>query len=175
MTVTDIRKDPRSRTMTLDAEFHASPERVWQLWGDPRQLERWWGPPTYPATVDTHDLRPGGQVEYHMTGPEGDQPRGYWNVEVVEPPYRLVFHDGFANEDGTPNTELPMTILQVTIQDIGGGKTRMSIESGFPTVEAMEQLVAMGMEEGLSQAVGQIDAILAEDSTRPPGSQVGTT
>ena len=66
MTVTDIRKDSKSRTMTLDAEFHASPERVWQLWSDPRQLERWWGPPTYPATVATHDLCPGGHVQYHM-------------------------------------------------------------------------------------------------------------
>ncbi len=49
---------PSARTMTLEAEFDASPERVWQLWADPRQLERWWGPPTYPATVTTHDLRP---------------------------------------------------------------------------------------------------------------------
>ena len=162
MTVTDIRKDAQSRTMTLDAEFAASPERVWQLWSDPRQLERWWGPPAYPATVDSHDLRPGGLVQYHMTGAEGDQPRGYWSVDVVEPPNRLVFRDGFANDDGTPNTELPVTTVQVTIQDIGGGKTGMSIESEFPTVEAMEQLAAMGMEEGLDQAVGQIDAILAE-------------
>jgi uncharacterized protein YndB with AHSA1/START domain len=163
MTVTAVRTDPRSRTLTLEAEFDASPERVWRLWADPRQLERWWGPPTYPATVDTHDLRPGGQVEYHMTGPEGDQPRGYWTVDVVQPPYRLVFRVGFANEDGAPNTELPLTAVQVTIQDIGGGKTRMSIESAFPTVEAMEQLAAMGMDEGLTQAVGQIDAILAGD------------
>jgi uncharacterized protein YndB with AHSA1/START domain len=170
MTVTDIRKDSKSRTMTLDAEFHASPERVWQLWVDPRQLERWWGPPTYPATVDTHDLRPGGQVQYHMTGTEGDKPRGLWYVDEVQPPYRLVFRDGFANEDGTSNTELPMTTVQVSIQDIGGGTTRMSIETEFPSVEAMEQLAAMGMEEGLTQAVSQIDAILAEDAARPSAS-----
>jgi uncharacterized protein YndB with AHSA1/START domain len=163
MTVTDVRKDPKSRTMTLDAEFDASPERIWELWADPRQLERWWGPPTYPATFDSHDLRRGGRVEYHMTGPEGDQPRGFWEVVEVQPPNRLVFHDGFANEDGTPNTELPMGTMRVTIQDIGGGKTRMSIENESPTVEAMEQLMAMGQEEGLKQAVGQIDAILAED------------
>src|SRR5918999_9841 len=163
MTVTAVRKDPQSRTMTLEAEFDASPERVWQLWADPRQLERWWGPPTYPATFDAHDLRPGGHVEYHMTGPEGDQPRGFWEVDEVEPPHRLVFRDGFADEDGTPNTGLPLTTARVTIQESGGGKTRMSIESEFPTVEAMEQLAAMGMEEGLREAVGQIDAILAED------------
>jgi uncharacterized protein YndB with AHSA1/START domain len=171
MTVTAIRKDPQSRTMTLEAEFEASPERVWQLWADPRQLERWWGPPTYPATFDAHDLRPGGQVEYHMTGPEGDQPRGFWDVDEVQPPQRLVFRDGFANEDGTPNTELPMTTARVTIEEVGAGKTRMLIESEFPTVEAMEQLAAMGMEEGLTQAVGQIDAILAEDPVEARGGR----
>jgi uncharacterized protein YndB with AHSA1/START domain len=76
MTVTAVRKNPETLTMTLDAEFDASPERVWQLWADPRKLERWWGPPTYPAKVTAHDLRSGGRVEYHMTGPEGDQPHG---------------------------------------------------------------------------------------------------
>jgi uncharacterized protein YndB with AHSA1/START domain len=163
MPVTAVRKDPGALTMTLEAEFHASPERVWQLWADPRQLERWWGPPAYPATVDAHDLRPGGRVAYHMTGPEGDGHRGFWEVDEVRPPHRLVFRDGFANQDGTPHDELPMTTLRVTIRDIGGGRTRMSIESEFPTVEAMEQLAAMGTEEGRRQAVEQIDAILAED------------
>ena len=57
MTVTAVRKDPDALTMTLTAEFEASPERVWDLWADPRQLERWWGPPTYPATFT--DPRPG--------------------------------------------------------------------------------------------------------------------
>src|SRR3977135_4541053 len=107
MTVIAVDRAPIARTLTIVAEFDKPVERVWQVWADPRQLERWWGPPTYPATVDTHDLRPGGQVQYHMTGPEGDQPRGYWNVDAVQPPYRLVFRDGFANGDGTPNTELP--------------------------------------------------------------------
>jgi uncharacterized protein YndB with AHSA1/START domain len=102
-----------------------------------------------------------------MTGPEGDQPRGFWDVDEVEAPHRIVFRDGFANEDGTPNTELPVTTVRVTIQEIGGEKTRMTIVTEFPTIEAMDQL-AMGVEAGRTQAVGQIDAILAEgrDQTR---------
>jgi uncharacterized protein YndB with AHSA1/START domain len=164
MTVTAVRKDPSALTMTLGAEFDAPVERIWQLWADPRQLERWWGPPTYPATVTSHDLRPGGRVEYLMTGPEGDQPRGYWNVLEVEPPHRLVFLDGFANADGTPNDELPTSTGRVTLESIGDGRTRMSIESVFPSAQAMEQTLAMGMEEGIKEAVGQIDAILAEDA-----------
>ena len=164
MTVTAVQKDPKSLSMTITAEFDASPERVWQLWADPRQLERWWGPPTYPATFTRHDLTPGSRVEYHMTGPEGDQPKGFWDVLETDPPRSLVFRDGFANDDGTPNDALPRNEGRVTIEEIGAGRTRMSIESRFPSTEAMEQVLAMGMEEGLREAVGQIDAILAEDA-----------
>lgn len=163
MTVTAVHKDTDALTMTLTAEFDASPERVWQLWADPRQLERWWGPPTHPATVTAHDLKPGGKVEYHMTGPEGDQPRGYWEVLETNAPKSIVFLMGFANADGTPNTEFPRSTGRVTIEDIGGGRTRMSIASTFESSEVMEQILAMGMEEGITQAVGQIDAILAEE------------
>ena len=164
MTVTAVRKDAAAKTMIVDAEFDASPERVWQLWADPRQLERWWGPPTYPATFTKHDLAPGSRVEYHMTGPEGDQPKGYWDIVEVAPPHRLVVNDGFANDDGTPNDDLPRSEFRVTIAEVGEGRTRMSIESVFSSTEAMEQVLAMGMEEGLTQAIGQIDAILAEDA-----------
>ena len=166
MTVTAVRNDPQALTMTLEAEFDASPERVWQLWADPRQLERWWGPPTYPATFTRHDLSPGSHVEYHMTGPEGDQPRGYWDVVETDPPRWLVVRDGFANDDGTPNDELPRNEVRTTIEDVGGGRTRMSIVSIFPSAEAMEQVLAMGQEEGMKQAIGQIDAILAETAVR---------
>ncbi len=162
MTVTAVHKDPVALTMTLIAEFDASPERVWELWADPRQLERWWGPPTYPATFTRHDLAVGSRVEYHMTGPSGDQPHGYWDVLEAEPPRRLVFLDGFAHQDGSPDDAFPRNEGRVTIEPIGSQRTRMSIESHFPSTEAMEQVLAMGMEEGLTQAVGQIDAILAE-------------
>ncbi|HET7686003.1 MAG TPA: SRPBCC domain-containing protein [Candidatus Limnocylindria bacterium] len=168
MTVTAIRKDPATKTMTLTAEFDATPERVWQLWADPRQLERWWGPPTYPATVTSHDLSAGGRVEYHMTGPEGDQPKGFWNVLEVEPPHRLVFRDGFANDDGSENTDLPSTESRIRIEALDDGRTRMEIHSIFPSTEAMEQLIAMGMEQGITEAIGQIDAILAEDAVSSP-------
>ncbi len=170
MTVTAVRKDTDNLTLTVDAEFDASAERVWQLWADPRQLERWWGPPTYPATFTKHDLTPGSRVEYHMTGPEGDQPKGYWDILEVDAPHRLVVRDGFANDDGTPNDDFPRGEMRVTIQETGAGRTRMSIESLHPSPEAMEQVLAMGMEQGLVEALGQIDAILAEDAVAARGS-----
>ncbi len=168
MTVTDVRTHPDDLTMSVDAEFAASAERVWQLWEDPRQLERWWGPPTYPATVTAHDLAPGGRVEYHLTGPEGDQVHAHWEVEEVDAPRGLVLLDGFARPDGTPDHDLPRTRMHVTIAEMGDGRTRMTIDSHFADLEAMERLLAMGMKQGLQAALGQIDALLSTDTTAVP-------
>jgi uncharacterized protein YndB with AHSA1/START domain len=161
MTVTDIRKDPETCTMTITSSFVATADQVWSLWADPRLLERWWGPPTYPATVDEHALEPGGEVKYHMTGPEGDQSHGYWRILAVEAPRSLELEDGFANPDGTPNADAPAMKMRLTITDAGDGRTEMAIATTFPSLEAMEQMVAMGMEEGMREALGQIDALLA--------------
>ena len=158
MTVTAVRKDPDALTMTLDAEFEATPERVWQLWADPRLLERWWGPPAYPATFTAHDFRVGGRSEYYMTGPEGPTPAGFWEILDLDPPRRMAIKDGFADTDAAGDLPGPAA-MNVTIAD---GRTRMSIESVFPDTTTMEQLLAMGMESGITEAVGQIDAILAE-------------
>jgi len=149
--------------MTITVELDATVERAWQLWADPRQLERWWGPPTYPATVVDHDLTPGGRVTYFMTGPEGDKSHGWWQVLAAEPPRRLELQDGFADDSGTPNDAMPVTTMVATLTAREGGGTVMNITSRFPSLEAMEQLVSMGMEEGIAAALGQIDAILAED------------
>lgn len=107
MSVTSVDKDFDSLTLTLIADFDAPTERVWQLWADPRQLERWWGPPTHPATMEPHDLAAGGEVTYFMTGPEGEKYRGWWRITSVEPPSSLQFTDGFADQDGKPNPEMP--------------------------------------------------------------------
>ena len=59
---------------------------------------------------------------------------------------------------------MPINDVRVMITEVGDGETQMSIESIFPNAAAMEQILAMGMEEGLTEAVGQVDAILAEDA-----------
>ncbi len=109
MPVTDVRHDLDNLTLTITAEFAAPVERIWQVYADPRQLEKVWGPPTYPATVVDHDLRPGGRVTYFMTGPEGDKHAGYWQITTVDEPRGFSFDDGFADLDFNPNPALPVS------------------------------------------------------------------
>jgi uncharacterized protein YndB with AHSA1/START domain len=161
MTVTSVHKDPDALTLTVTAEFDAPVARVWRLWDDPRLLERWWGPPSYPATVVDHDLTPGGTVSYYMTGPTGDRPRGFWRVLEVDPPRLLEVEDGFADDTGTPDPTMPTSRMRVTLGERADGGTTVDIRSTFPSLEHMERLVDMGMEEGLRAAMGQMDALVA--------------
>ena len=82
--------EPELLTLTATVELDAAVEDVWQLWANPRLLERWWGPPTYPATFVDHDLTPGGRISYYMTGPDGEEPHGWWRIAGgrAEPPHR---------------------------------------------------------------------------------------
>jgi uncharacterized protein YndB with AHSA1/START domain len=172
MTVVSARKDLVAMTLTIYAEFEASIDRVWQLWDDPRKLERWWGPPTYPATFQDHDLRVGGEMSYFMTGPEGDQPHGWWRVLEVDAPRRLEFVSGFADDNGEPSPDMPTMTLRVHFEELSEGVTGMSVETTFPTPQAMAQIISMGMQEGMTGALTQIDAILSE-VIAPPLDGVG--
>jgi uncharacterized protein YndB with AHSA1/START domain len=160
MSVISVEKDFDSLTVTLIADFDASIERVWQLWADPRQLERWWGPPSHPATFEEHNLTPGGAVSYYMTGPGGERSRAWWQVMSVNPPASLEFVDGFADQDGTPLAGRSTITIQVTLTDHDSG-TRMVVRSVFDSREQLEQLERMGAVEVFVQTVGQMDALLA--------------
>jgi uncharacterized protein YndB with AHSA1/START domain len=160
MTVVSSTKDAQALTLTFVAEFAADPDRVWQVWENPRQLERWWGPPTWPATFERHDFTVGGQSRYYMTGPDGEKSRGWWTITAIEAPHRLEFDDGFADEAGEPTDSIDPIHAVVTIEAIDGG-TRMTTLSRFTSTEHLEQMLEMGMEEGMRGAMGQIDAQLA--------------
>ncbi len=96
-----------------------------------------------------------------MTGPEGEKYGGWWRISAVTPPTSLEFTDGFAYQDGKPDPEMPVTTVRVTLTGHEDG-TRMELRSAFDTREQMERLVEMGMAEGMSQAVGQMDALLKD-------------
>lgn len=160
MSIVSSTQDLEGLTFTIVAELAAPPARVWQVWSDPRQLEQWWGPPTWPATFEEHEVVVGGGSRYYMTGPEGEKARGWWRVVALDEPRILEFDDGFSDESGEPNAAMPTIRALVELEEIAAG-TRMTVTSRFATVEQMEQMVAMGMVEGMTLAMGQIDGLLA--------------
>lgn len=160
MAVTEVQTGLDDLTMRVKAEFDAGVDRVWQLYADPRKLEQWWGPPTYPATMTEHDLRPSGMVRYYMTGPDGERFYGLWEITEVSAPHLLAFVDRFANEDGSANTDLPASTMRLELVE-KDGRTTLTAVTTFASREAMQTVLDMGMEEGMREAMGQMDAVLA--------------
>jgi uncharacterized protein YndB with AHSA1/START domain len=160
MTVISSTKDPAALTLTVVAEFDVAPGRVWEVWEDPRKLERWWGPPTFPATFTRHDFVVGGESRYYMTGPAGETPRGWWRMEALDKPHRLEFANGLAGDDGEPAPGVEPMPGYVTFEAVDGG-TRMTAVVQFVDADQMETMLGMGMQEGMSLAMGQIDALLS--------------
>ena len=105
----------------------------------------------------------GGEVTYFMTGPGGAKSRGWWRVTSVDPPRSLEFTDGFANPDGTPNTDTPTTAVKVRLTE-QDGRTRMELRFIFDSGEPMEQLERRGAFAVFPQSVSQMAAVLAATS-----------
>ncbi len=161
MPVTSVVKDAEALTLTVVAQFPAPVSRLWDAYADPRQLERFWGPPTYPACFTRHDAAPGGRSEYAMTGPEGDVHRGYWEWLAVDPQRSFEVLDGFAAADGTPNDEMPQVRMVFAFEPTPDG-SQVTTTTHFASAEQLATLIEMGMEQGMALAMEQIDAVVAD-------------
>lgn len=174
MPVISVTSDPEALTLQVVAEFAVPVQRLWDAYTDPRQIEKFWGPPTYPATFRRHDVYPGGRSEYCMVGPEGDESRGYWEWIEVDGPNSFTVLDGFALPDGSPNRDLPMCRMVFAFESVEGG-SRLVTTTSYNSIDELEQLLAMGMDEGLRAAMGQIDDVVADLTRYAAGADTDLT
>lgn len=161
MPTTSVHTDPEELTVTLVAEFPVPVERLWGAFADPRQLERFWGPPGFPATFTSFDLRPGGTAHYRMTSPQNEHFLSLWQVSEVDEPRRIAFRDLFATDDGAVDEAMPASETVLTFESIESG-SRVTVLTSFESSAGLDQLLEMGMLEGYTQAFGQLDRVLAD-------------
>ncbi|MGV9195456.1 SRPBCC family protein [Microbacterium sp. MC2] len=161
MPVTDITTDPEKLTMTLVADFAAPVDRLWRAFTDPRQLERFWGPPGWPATFTRWEFTPGGRVDYHMTSPQGEASRGSWEILSIDDGRGFEVLDSFVDADGTPTEGFSAMRMVFSFDETATG-SRLSNITYFDSIGALEQTVAMGAVEGSRMAMDQLDAVLQD-------------
>jgi uncharacterized protein YndB with AHSA1/START domain len=161
MPITEVSSNAEALTLTIIADYPVPVARLWDAYADPRQLERFWGPEQWPATFTRHDMAVGGRSQYYMTGPDGTIAGGWFRFLAVEPNTRFEVEDGFSDEHGNPNDAMPTMRMTFNFAATASG-SRCTTTTYFSSVESMEQLVQMGMMEGMRSAMGQIDAVLAD-------------
>ncbi|WP_027587348.1 SRPBCC family protein [Acidipropionibacterium thoenii] len=160
MSVTDVTIDENNLTVTVIADLAHPVERVWQLYTDPRRLERVWGPPGAPATFTEWDFRQGGRALYYMTGTRDERYWGRWDILDIDPGHSFQVLDSFADEHGEPSTALPASRMSFVLEPAANGP-RFTLTTTFETLDDFKKIAQeMEMTEGLTQAMGQADAVL---------------
>jgi uncharacterized protein YndB with AHSA1/START domain len=95
-----------------------------------------------------------------MTGPEGDKHAGYWDITAVDEPRSFAFLDGFADADLNPNLDMPVSENTFTFTE-HNGVTRAVYAAKFASAEGLQQVLDMGVVEGSTSAINQIDDLIA--------------
>jgi uncharacterized protein YndB with AHSA1/START domain len=99
-------------------------------------------------------------MNYFMTGPEGEKFAGYWTITAVDEPRTFSFEDGFADLDFNPNPDMPVATNVYTFTE-HHGRTHATYVATYDTAEGLQKVLEMGVVEGASTAINQIDELVA--------------
>jgi uncharacterized protein YndB with AHSA1/START domain len=153
--------------LVVERVFDAPRELVWKAWTDPHMIEKWWGPKAFTAPAVEFDFRVGGKWLFAMQSPDFNSGEPIWSTgtyrEIVRFE-RIVFTDSFADESGTvvPATHYGMTgdfplemLVTVDLEDIGGGKTKLSVRhEGLPASDS--EGAGIGWSESLEKMAASL-------------------
>jgi uncharacterized protein YndB with AHSA1/START domain len=142
-------------TIVIEREFDAPRDLVWQVWTDPDEVARWWGPEhfTTPREKIFFDLKPGGICRMTMVGPDGTEYPDDGHFRVVEPPHRLSF-----GQDSTPHEMIESGETTVEFLDLGENRTKVVVTSRMVATEELPGMARVGWNSQLDKLV----ALLAE-------------
>jgi len=144
----------REHTIVIERVLDAPRELVWQLWTDPDEVTKWWGPEhfTTPREKIEFDLRPGGACRLTMVGPDGVEYPNDGHFGVVEPPERLSFAQAVTDH---PMIESGETTVEFHALD--EERTRVVITA---RMICADELVPMA-QAGWSSQLDKLDRLLA--------------
>jgi uncharacterized protein YndB with AHSA1/START domain len=156
----DFTVDSDARTIRVEREFNAPVPFVWAAWTTAELLDQWWAPKPWKTVTKVMDFRPGGHWSYAMVGPDGEEHlcrADYLRIDV-EQSYDAL--DAFCKPDGSINTDMPQAAWNVVMQ-AQGDRTLVTVVTTYESREALEAVIAMGLKEGLTMALQNLDEIIA--------------
>ena len=150
-----------SRTLTITRTLNAPRALVWKMFSDPYHLAQWWGPEGYTNRVEKLDFRTGGSWLHVMIGPDGRElPTDNVILEVTEP-QRIVYRNAPADPKIFGDNPPPAFTKTVTFDDLGNGKTQLTLVCTFDTAAHHDAIVKRGFSIGTNQSFDKLEAYLA--------------
>lgn len=153
-------KDLPNKKIIVTRFFNAPPEKVWSAWTESALLEQWWAPKPYKARTKSMDFSVGGRWLYAMVGPDNSEMWCKVEFAAIDAPKSFEVRNMFCDEDGNTSGDHPAMYWKNAFEASGSG-TKVIIDISFETTEALEQIIAMGFQEGFTAALGNLDELFA--------------
>jgi len=155
----DFIVDKEKNTLTINREFLADRQLVWDCYTKSEILDQWFAPEPLKAKTKSMDFSEGGHWHFAMIEPNGT---AYWSRTdylTIRPIDYYTALDGFSNEKGEINPDLPRSEMKVTFSDKGKNALVQTIIN-YNSLEDLEAVIKMGMEEGFTSCLNRLDKLL---------------
>jgi uncharacterized protein YndB with AHSA1/START domain len=140
-----------NRELSITRLLNAPRELVWKVWTEPEHIAKWWGPNGFTNTISKMEVKPGGEWEFIMHGPDGtDYKNKHVYGEIVEEESLVLNHVSH------PQFQMTATF------EARGNQTLLTIHSVFESAEQLQQVIKVfKADEGLTQNVDKLEVYLA--------------
>ncbi|GAA4431637.1 SRPBCC domain-containing protein [Pontibacter saemangeumensis] len=156
----DFSVDKENKAISVKREFAAALPLVWEAYTKSEILDQWWAPKPWRARTKAMDFREGGYWLYAMVGPGGEEHWARADYLKIDPHKSFSARDGFADEEGNLNRQMPQSRWDVAFSSAAVG-TLVTNRITFGDLQHLEQTLAMGFKEGFVAALENLDGWLS--------------
>lgn len=155
----EIAFDDTQNTMTVRRTFGADRQLVWNCHTQSNLLDQWFAPKPLTTKTKFMDFRDGGHWHYAMIMPDGQQFWGRMDYQSISPIDGYTLLDGFCDETGALNGEMPQASWEVSFKS-AAGRTLVQTIVTYNSAQDLEKVFAMGMKEGMTSTLERLDELL---------------
>lgn len=155
----DFLVDKEKNTLTIKREFAANRQLVWDCYTNLELLNQWFAPKPLNTKTKSMDFSEGGHWHYAMIEPNGTEYWGYTEYHDINPIDYYHTVDAFCDSEGTINPDLPKAKWHVQFSD-QGEHSKVTTVVSYESLEDLETVINMGMEEGFTACLEQLTEIL---------------
>ena len=159
---TNVAKDFQEKSIVVSREFNAPLADVWRAFTESDLLDKWWGPSPWHVETKSQEFKPGGSWLYAMVGPEGQKHWARMDYIAITHHKGFEIKDSFCDENGAINQELPVSTGSNTFTETAGG-TKVAFKMIYPTEAALQTIVYMGFETGISMCFDQLEELFKKE------------
>jgi uncharacterized protein YndB with AHSA1/START domain len=156
LTRSSLTTGPIEREMMLTRVFDAPRKLVFKAYIDPNLIPQWWGSKRLTTTVVKMDVRPRGIWRFVQRDSDGNEYIFNGMYHEILLPRRLVYTFEF---EGMPGHVIVET---VTFEEEHSGKTKLTSESFFQTVEDRDIMLNLRVGGGVAARMDRLAELLKE-------------